>query len=350
MICSMIKNETKRLVMLFIFSSIYVTSDAVNHPSPRHGQELTRHSDHLQLLQRNLNLEILYKCTGCAKVETWNQCRRAFELCKNRPQSFPIDIDPALLSLTTVVIASCSRVTNIEDNNSILCNGMKAIQECRSRYKCLLLNDLSVTILGVSVSLAEEVQKLENENNKRDIITRKELYQEGSGMNDYKEEFQDSEPIIHNSVRTKSVYSPRKQISPPTVQQLNTAAIVESVTIDVPTSTGCGGRSLLSNTDSRRVDITHGVQSLTGSIKTVRSLTPSRLCPGPIQGPRRIPVAVHINIGDTHLPRSEIVDRAIRKLKTRPGFKNIFSNNVQVKSVNENGARFRYIVKFVVFF
>lgn len=66
-------------------------------------------------------------------------------------------------------------------------------------------------------------------------------------------------------------------------------------------------------------------------------------------GPRCIPSDVKITIDGIQLSRPEMVARATQILKTRNGFENMFSGDIQIRLGQRKEAKFRYVVKFTVF-
>lgn len=348
-------------------------------------------------------------CHSCLSTESSLLCRQTFDNCTSEKgllqtfQSLPI----VLISSS---LTSCARTVAVSDQESIICNGLQTLRACQLMsvlQRCAVTNEYIVLIAGITVSFAHDleaafnqyvVRKSDNEKSRgRDITSRtynlrkakrvkgtssqisaseskfKQTFsrhparQESSISNLSKFEFDVKLNSQLRSLNDCSYLLQANRSDNNSTEDFNTMSSLEtdlvhqnphpciprpsvSSTPLISTVISVSSFSLpLSVSPASSVPSVSSIYSVP-SVSSVHSFpsSPSISFPPSIAniGPFKISMAAEITIFGPNLSRSQVIDRAIKKLKETKDFEDFFS--VTIKTVKRGQNKFAYIVRFKV--
>lgn len=287
------------------------------------------------------------QCKRCFSKNTSWRCDRLFEECYQislTAHKGPMISEAAENALT----AQCALAEIPKTPTSILCSGVKAILECNTTRRCAMLTAKTIIVTGVSVALMQELQKVSNktvktetDNERRTMLSvayRKHIQKVRPFLKVSFNRF--FEPRLASMASLGSLKISEKRKRPFKEDQKNTGKISQSLGSYEPDPTK----------QSRNY------QSL--KMLEILSEKSSTLLQSPIQtdegngdpsgtiGPDRRPIPVTIRVTGSRLTREKIISEAIRKLKNRDEFRDLFQNDIKVIKVVENHKTNVHVVDF----
>lgn len=266
-------------------------------------------------------------CENCFVNGDLLVCRQTFLGCFMQYPSSPMT-DHLSLKARSALITSCTQHISDTYGSSILCSGLQALQTCRTKIlsgKCAVYDRQMVIATGITIHLIQTLRYLLTQYTSPESGREFKRYSNvlGKSNKTKRTTFGERNVSLNGDLRSSIIHG----FEPLRIRQGRANTTNKKIVSKVYLSCELLDHNGTANSSA----VSDGEEPSESDHRF-----PPGECPRfDLKGPERLPAAIQIMIKGKELSRSEIIRRAVRKLRNRQDFRKVFEEKITVRTIKK---------------